>query len=649
MESTTLMTFMLQCSQSVRTVELLGSWDNFSSPYNMKRDRRKGLGHWTGCYRFKNIICDGDIEHLTNKREGGLLMGGIYWFYYRLDGEIEYSDPSYPVTTLCPLLPGQQLNVLEVPTDSTAIAPASNDQIIVPSLNPEDKYQTPHPKEALRLPKVSKRTAAGVTLPQTSPRLVRCRSAGTNLGYRRVTREYPVRRARSASDSPVVAAHNGIIPMRGYSPDTDTGRGRSRARQLPVSDEDSHINPFLLSTEDGRLHMCSPSSSTTPSQWSQSSVSTSRHGLHVSSRAVSPDLERIGEVIGEEEEQLIYDYNPTAGHDTEDLYLHDGLVFPSRSNSQQSVASSRLRQDFSGLFSHRRSTSNDSTNNTSPTRHPTAYNDLVDIPEDVNEGNYEDIISEQELREFSPSGMEYTYPYPTRPPSRRASPEGDVHLLNILDKDVPMLAPLPEEVDETLPDFHFQLRSDGDEGDVLPSSESSSSLDVWGRNNSVTWEMPVFVNEPLLSPTFSSLSEYSSGIHTPDLGARLERFFQPDAELLGDDEELGFDRLVLDNNGPLCSTPFQLRDPPPGSAKVSSSPNVVHGSTLYGYSLMGHPDNSEATLTRFELEPSKPFESFTPQASRPPTAHQQKSGLHAEASQISQLVDDFAYLGEAVT
>ena len=67
------------------SVELLGSWDNFSKPYQMRRDARRGASCWSGCYRFEDIICDGDIVQHDEKRSGGLKMGGTYWYYVSVD------------------------------------------------------------------------------------------------------------------------------------------------------------------------------------------------------------------------------------------------------------------------------------------------------------------------------------------------------------------------------------------------------------------------------------------------------------------------------------------------------------------------------------------------------------------------------------
>lgn len=66
-----------------RTVRLLGSWDNFTQPYTMHRDRRLGPGHWKGCYTFSNGVCDGAALNPAAFGSGGLKMGGTYWYYVR--------------------------------------------------------------------------------------------------------------------------------------------------------------------------------------------------------------------------------------------------------------------------------------------------------------------------------------------------------------------------------------------------------------------------------------------------------------------------------------------------------------------------------------------------------------------------------------
>jgi hypothetical protein len=100
MDSTTLVAFLLyvsshpssyykslgslllsDCPVPALTVELLGSWDNFTRPYQLKRDSRRSPDTWTGCFTFHNIVCDGDLSDTSNKREGALKQAGTYWYY----------------------------------------------------------------------------------------------------------------------------------------------------------------------------------------------------------------------------------------------------------------------------------------------------------------------------------------------------------------------------------------------------------------------------------------------------------------------------------------------------------------------------------------------------------------------------------------
>ncbi|KAM3422499.1 hypothetical protein BST61_g1 [Cercospora zeina] len=117
MDATTLVTFMFRAPVDVQIVELLGSWDNFDVPYRMHHDRLRGAGFYTGCFTFANIIFDGNVVLRDRPRTGGLKQGSTYWYYYRLDDAHEAFDHRQPNTTACPLLPGQAVNVMEVPCE----------------------------------------------------------------------------------------------------------------------------------------------------------------------------------------------------------------------------------------------------------------------------------------------------------------------------------------------------------------------------------------------------------------------------------------------------------------------------------------------------------------------------------------------------
>ncbi|CAL5866892.1 uncharacterized protein PFLUO_LOCUS1103 [Penicillium psychrofluorescens] len=178
MLSTTLMTFLLTTNPNVRSVKLLGSWDNFSKPYAMERDRRVGAGVWRGCHTFTDIMGDGPPNDRSQWRTGGLKMGATYWYYYLLDDDVEHFNEAEPVTTKCPLLPGQPVNVLNVPIilpDSRSHGRSmsnSSEKLEIRTMNPEDKYLNPRkpPKPTLPLLNTSKPQRSATAATKASPR-----------------------------------------------------------------------------------------------------------------------------------------------------------------------------------------------------------------------------------------------------------------------------------------------------------------------------------------------------------------------------------------------------------------------------------------------------------------------------------------------
>jgi len=78
-------------------------------------------------------------------------MGGTYWYFYRVDDDEEFFDPMQDTTTACPLMPGQTLNVLDVPFDVERFGAHSRSASmvsllnIVKTLNPDDRYVNPQP------------------------------------------------------------------------------------------------------------------------------------------------------------------------------------------------------------------------------------------------------------------------------------------------------------------------------------------------------------------------------------------------------------------------------------------------------------------------------------------------------------------------
>ncbi|KAH0370327.1 hypothetical protein KCU65_g2713, partial [Aureobasidium melanogenum] len=205
MDSTTLVTFLYKSRPDVQAVELFGSWDNFSRPYRMQNDGHRGRGVWTGCHSFENIICDGERINQLRPRNGALKQGGTYWYYYKLDDAEETCDLTASTTSACPLLPGQMVNVMEIPIEvieapqrvSSASADLPTTMEHPMTINPEDRYKKIYSKPPTKLPRyycssdaLRERFAADATM----SRDLRFRERPSSRGLRsvkRVRREEP--------------------------------------------------------------------------------------------------------------------------------------------------------------------------------------------------------------------------------------------------------------------------------------------------------------------------------------------------------------------------------------------------------------------------------------------------------------------------
>jgi len=95
------LTFTLRTSPNVRTVHLLGSWDNYKSqlPLSALKDSSAKPGSWKGTFRFQG-------SH-------ALKLGSRYWYYYIVDGYHVSHDPAKEYTT--EKTTGRKLNILDVP------------------------------------------------------------------------------------------------------------------------------------------------------------------------------------------------------------------------------------------------------------------------------------------------------------------------------------------------------------------------------------------------------------------------------------------------------------------------------------------------------------------------------------------------------
>lgn len=95
------LSFSLRVSSGVKTVHLLGSWDNYVGQLPLSRDRTSSKsGSWKGTFRFQNATLE---------------AGQRYWYYFIVDGYHVAHNPSL-ASTVEPTT-GRELNILDVPAD----------------------------------------------------------------------------------------------------------------------------------------------------------------------------------------------------------------------------------------------------------------------------------------------------------------------------------------------------------------------------------------------------------------------------------------------------------------------------------------------------------------------------------------------------
>jgi hypothetical protein len=98
------LSFSLRTSSSIKTVHLLGSWDNYSGQLPLAKDKTSSKsGAWKGTFRFQGTT---------------LQAGQRYWYYYIIDGYHVSHDPAQASTT--EPTTGRVLNILDVPSDKSS-------------------------------------------------------------------------------------------------------------------------------------------------------------------------------------------------------------------------------------------------------------------------------------------------------------------------------------------------------------------------------------------------------------------------------------------------------------------------------------------------------------------------------------------------
>lgn len=98
------LSFSLRTSSGVKTVHLLGSWDNYAGQLPLSKDKTSSKsGSWKGTFRFQGSTLE---------------PGQRYWYYYIIDGYHVSHDPGQSSTT--EPTTGRILNILDVPHEKSS-------------------------------------------------------------------------------------------------------------------------------------------------------------------------------------------------------------------------------------------------------------------------------------------------------------------------------------------------------------------------------------------------------------------------------------------------------------------------------------------------------------------------------------------------
>jgi len=117
------LSFALRTSSGVKTVHLLGSWDNYAGQLPLSKDKSSSKsGSWKGTFRFQGATLE---------------PGQRYWYYYIIDGYHVSHDPGQSSTT--EPTTGRILNILDVPAEKTHKSSSSHSKS---SSSSKDKHSS---------------------------------------------------------------------------------------------------------------------------------------------------------------------------------------------------------------------------------------------------------------------------------------------------------------------------------------------------------------------------------------------------------------------------------------------------------------------------------------------------------------------------
>lgn len=147
------LSFALRTSSGVKTVHLLGSWDNYAGQLPLSKDKTSSKsGAWKGTFRFQGAT---------------LQPGQRYWYYYIIDGYHVSHDPGQDSTT--EPTTGRVLNILDVPSEKSKSSSKSSSSSRHTSSKEKSSSSSKHSSSRHSSRRESRRDSLTVDIPKGRP------------------------------------------------------------------------------------------------------------------------------------------------------------------------------------------------------------------------------------------------------------------------------------------------------------------------------------------------------------------------------------------------------------------------------------------------------------------------------------------------
>ncbi|OAL56395.1 hypothetical protein IQ07DRAFT_5958 [Pyrenochaeta sp. DS3sAY3a] len=669
MDNTTLHTFLFHCPAALRSVILLGSWDNFSRPYPLELDARRGRSLWKGCFTFRDIICDGDLAQVSPKRDGHLKMGGTYWYYYKVDEDDECHNPSEPSTTVCPLLPGQRLNVLDIPREGHSRSLSDTSDAF--TRNPKDRYLTPVPPQPLRpipSPRIGASSPEFYAMPLPSPWAPKSATYPPADGF---LSPNVVRHTRSASASPHMPSTPIFADFKSLKDKIASKRAASRSRSYSKTKELEIGSPVLISTTNEELNLIplsvyQPPPTSAPRESPPPAIPISRpvptirkEFAPLASHPVDPDNDSIFN-FSEPSESKAETVRRRRSHVPSTVISSEFRVPPGRIRANS--ADTRRTQHY--LFSN------------DPWLSSPKFQQEFDVPDQLVE---DDTPSAPILSR--PASFLGLPPVDERPSSSHSSDHGSTLRQSPLNKELPALpryltpaplfacqTPTPSVTEHFTEEPQEEFEEEEDDECLVDhmlafQKQPRSHFSTWS-SDSIAYSCPSSPDEETAhSPTLSSTTSTCSDIATPH---RLSAQYTYTHTVVDDDEVDAHTPTILDSTPattPSASSPDDEDNAqPPTVSLTTPAPQLddlrisMFGPDLFNLDIQ-HADTAprrQAACFGLGFYSLPPDESGSKSTITSASIEERGLGVKLQmqrgsgASQLGRLMDEFGFLGESV-